>query len=65
MKKTELDERICDCEEKATNIDTYREFIVYGIHEIYGADAKIPDLDNMNEQHLNELIDDLDYLLGK
>ena len=31
--KDNLDKRICDCEEKATNKETYREFIIKIIYK--------------------------------
>lgn len=65
MTKSQLDMRICDCETKATNKETYREFIVNGIKFLYGDNARIPNLDGMCEEEINDLIDDIDYLLEK
>ena len=65
MIKAILDKRICDVEQNATNTETYREFMIYAFHEIYGNNAKIPDLDNMQDEELDWLLNDLDYLLSK
>ena len=65
MTKANLDHRICDIEENATNTETYREFMVYAIHEIYGDDARIPNFDDMSDEELTDWLDDLDYLLEK
>lgn len=65
MNKSDIDKRICDCEPGATNTETYREFIINAIKEIYGEKARLPDIDKMSELEINELIDDLDYLLEK
>lgn len=60
-----LDKRICDVEEGATNTETYREFIVNSIHHFYGNKAIIPDLDNIPEEGLEQLIDELDEFWWK
>ena len=65
MMKSQLDMRICDCEAKATNTETYRAFIVNGLRFLYGDNTRIPNLDEMCEEEINELIDDIDYLLEK
>ena len=65
MKKTDLDKRICDVEPNATNDETYREFIINAMRELYGDDVRISDIDSKTEEELNDWIDDLDYLLGK
>ena len=65
MKKADLDKRICDVEHGATNTETYREFIINAMHELYGDDVRISDIDSKTEEELNDWIDDLDYLLGK
>ena len=62
--KKNLDRRICDVERNAQNEETYREFLVYACHEVYG-DVIIPDFDAMSDEELRCLIDDLDYLLEK
>lgn len=64
MLKINLDKRICDCED-ATNTETYREFMIEGIHEIYGYNAIIPNFDEMCDEELNDMLDDIDYLLDK
>ena len=63
--KSKLDVRVCDDMEGATNTETYREFIVNSIHYFYGEKAHIPNLDNMPEAAIENLIDDLDYLWEK
>lgn len=63
--KANLDVRICDVEEGATNTETYREFIVNSIHHFYGNKAIIPDLDNIPEEGLEQLIDELDEFWWK
>lgn len=65
MKKADFDKRICDVEPATTNTETYREFLVNGIKEIYGQDVKVPNFDRMTEEELNDWIDDIDYLLEK
>lgn len=65
MKKADLDKRICDVEPNATNDETYREFIINAMRELYGDDVRISDIDSKTEEELNDWIDDLDYLLGK
>lgn len=62
MLKSQLDQRICDCEEDATNTQTFREFIVLAESDIYGIHS---DLDAMSDDELNEYLDDLDYLMEK
>lgn len=62
MRKSQLDLRICDCEESATNPQTYREFIVMAEDEIYGNHEC---LDRKSDDELNEYLDRLDYLMDK
>ena len=65
--KDNLDKRICDCLENATNTETYREFLING-WEMIGmplTETEIESLDKMNNQELNDMIDELDWLLGK
>lgn len=62
MKKSDLDKRICDVEEVATNTQTYREFIDECCQEFYGEKF---DLDSMSEESLNKLLDFMDYLCDK
>lgn len=61
-KITDLDKRICDLEEGATNTETLREFIKRS--EKY-FDMVPKNLDSINEERLNEYIDFLDYLWDK
>lgn len=63
--KANLDVRICDVEEGATNTETYREFIVNSIHHFYGDKAIIPNLDDIPEEGLEQLIDELDEFWWK
>ncbi|MBO3417966.1 hypothetical protein [Clostridium perfringens] len=61
-KHSDLDKRICDIEEGATNTETLREFIKRS--EKY-FDMVPKNLDSINEEKLNEYIDFLDYLWDK
>ncbi len=61
-KHSDLDKRICDIEEGATNIETLREFIKRS--EKY-FDMVPQNLDSINEEKLNKYIDFLDYLWDK
>lgn len=61
-KHSDLDKRICDLEEGATNTETLREFIKRS--EKY-FDMVPKNLDSINEERLNEYIDFLDYLWDK
>lgn len=65
--KDNLDKRICDCIEGATNPETWREFIINGWEEL-----KMPlthkqkeALDRKTNEELNFIVDELDWLLGK
>lgn len=60
--KAQLDLRICNVEEGATNTETYREFIVNTERE-FGIAPE--DLDSMNDKQLNKYFDFLDYLWEK
>lgn len=65
--KENLDNRICDCLENATNTETYREFIINGWKEL-GCDLsekEINDLSNKTNEELNDIVDELDWLLSK
>ncbi len=59
MNKASLDKRICDCEEEATNTQTYREFIRQS-EDWFGIDAA--NLDAMCDDKLKHYINFLDYL---
>lgn len=66
--KDNLDKRICDCEEKTTNKETYREFIINGYRCLNGEDVPLhfsANLDKMTNMELNEIVDELDWLLEK
>lgn len=65
--KDNLDKRICDCLEEATNTETYREFIVNGWAELDMPLTKqeIQELDSKTNEELNDIIDELDWLLDK
>lgn len=68
MKKYQLDMRICDCEPGATNTQTYREFILEGYKYLglYLGDSLKPlRLEERDEYELNEMIEELDWLLDK
>ena len=65
--KNNLDNRICDCEEGATNTETYREFIVNGYKSLGCdlSDKQKKELDYLTNEDLNEYVDELDWLLEK
>lgn len=69
MKKYQLDMRICDCEPGATNTQTYREFILEGYKYLglylEGHSFTPLKLDERDENELNEMIEELDWLLDK
>lgn len=60
MTKAQLDIRICDCVEGATNTQTFREFILEA-EELYGLPAE-PSLDSLTEEQLNTHLDFCDEL---
>ncbi|AZV43542.1 hypothetical protein BAOM_2933 [Peribacillus asahii] len=62
LKKEDLDKRICDAEEGATNLQTFREFIESSESEF---ELIAKNLDVMSEKQLNEYLDFLDYLWEK
>lgn len=65
--KDNLDRRICDCLEGATNTETYKEFIVNG-WEYLGCnmtEEEIESLYNKTNEELNDIVDELDDLLWK
>lgn len=62
MLKENLDKRICDCENKATNTETYREFIRESEKE-FG--IGFSNLDLMSEEKLQSYLDFLDELWSK
>ena len=65
--KDNLDNRICDCLENATNTETYREFIVNG-YKYLGCDLSeedINDLSNKTNKELNGIVYELNWLLNK
>lgn len=61
--KCNLDKRICDCEVGAENTETYREFIINGYAEL-GCDLN-ENLDEKTNRELNDMVDELDWLLSK
>ena len=61
-----LDKRWCDMYEDATNTQTVREWIHDSRKYLYGYDdISDEELDGMSDDSLEDLVDDLDYLLGK
>lgn len=60
--KSDLDKRICDCEEGAENTQTWREWIREGEFFFQENNA---DIDNMTDEQLNEHIEWLEYLCEK
>lgn len=63
--KENLDKRICDVEEGATNTDTYRDFLKSGFAEIMSAPVTDEELDSKTNYELNALLEELDWLLDK
>lgn len=65
--KENLDKRICDCQDNATNIQTYREFIINGWEELNMPldDKEIQSLDTISNEYLNNMVDELNWLLSK
>ena len=63
-----LEKRICDCEEGATNTQTYLEFIIEGYKDI-GCDlseSKIEYLKSKaNNEELNDVLEEIEWLLSK
>lgn len=65
--KANLDKRICDCLENSTNTETYRKFIVNG-YKFLGcplSKQKEEYLDKATNEELNDIVEELDYLLDK
>ena len=65
--KENLDNRICDCVEAATNTETWREFIINGWEELNMplTEKEKAALDNKTNEELNDIVDELDWLLDK
>lgn len=61
-KHSDLDKKICDLEEGATNTETLREFIRNSENNFCIAKE---DLNSLSEEKLNEYIEWLDYLWEK
>jgi hypothetical protein len=65
--KDNLDNRICDCLDNATNTETYKEFIV-NAWKYLGCELtekEISDLYTNSNEELNNIIEELDWLLDK
>lgn len=66
MNRDMLDKRWCDLYEDATNTQTVREWIHDAYKDLYGADVvSDEELDKLSSSKLDDLIEYLDYLLGK
>lgn len=65
VKLKDFDRRICDVEKKATNTETYREFLINTYKYFYGDDCFLPNFDKMTEREINELLDEADMLWEK
>lgn len=65
--KANLDKRICDCLEGSTNTETYREFILNGYKFIGCPLSKREEkhLDKATNEELNDIVEELDWLLDK
>lgn len=62
INKENLDKRICEVEEKATNEQTYREYIKEGEEEFFGNHE---DLDSFTDEQLVKYLDFIDNLWMK
>ena len=65
--KNNLDKRICDCLDNATNTQTYREFIINGWKELNMPldDKEIQSIDLVSNEELNHMVEELNWLLSK
>lgn len=66
--KGHLHERICDTEEGATNEMTWAEYIIYGIvnlNDVIHSRIVNHILFDATNEELNDLLKEVDYLLGK
>ena len=65
--KENLDKRICDCLDNATNTQTYREFIIDGWKELNMPldDTESQSLDLVSNEELNHMVEELNWLLSK
>ena len=65
--KENLDKRICDCLDNATNTQTYREFIINGWEELNMPldDKEIQSIDLVSNEELNHMVEELNWLLSK
>ena len=62
MTREQLDLRICDVEEGASNTQTYREFMT-SVYDDLGVDS--PDLDSMTDEKLSRELDWCDEMMDK
>lgn len=60
-----LDKRWCDLYEDSTNTSTVREWIHDSYKHLNDFDISDEELNGMSSLSIENLIDDLDYLLGK
>ena len=68
MEKKDLDKRICDVEPNETCTMTYREYINWGYTELGYPKKTVEqmlDLDKMSEDMLNDVLEEVDWLLSK
>ena len=65
--KNNLDKRICDCLDNATNTQKHREFIIHGCEELNMPldDKEIQSIDLVSNEELNHMIEELNWLLSK
>ena len=62
MKHSQLDHRICDCEDLVDNTETYREYIIASEEHFEMPRASVDDL---SDEELAGHIEFLDYLWEK
>ena len=60
-----LDKRWCDIYDNCTSTQTVREWIHNSYDWLHDCDISDERLDNMSDYEIEELVDDIDYLLGK
>lgn len=65
--KDNLDNRICDCLDNATNTETYKEFIINAWKYLGNpmTEEEIVNLYYKSNEELNEIVEELDNLLWK
>lgn len=66
--KNNLNKRICDCEKDATNEQTYFEYIIDCTECIWNiklSDKDKEDIRNKTNEELNDILEEIDWLIVK